>query len=228
MNDMWWLLRDGATSAHAQMALDERLAQDAVLTARVFQWRAPAISLGWKQPMPDWLDLSAWRARGLELVERPTGGGIALHGSDVSVSIVVPRDAALPLDTLMRMVCQSAVRLCASYGVDAAALDARGRHRIRYCLADPSPYAVCIEGRKVAGFALRRYPKSWLVQGSLLVRPLDAVLAQAIPQPDTEALAARATTLSEEAGMPVEESEVAARWLEGWVAWWDAQLIEVG
>ena len=207
------------------MALDERLAQDATLTARVFQWRTPAISLGWKQPWPEWLDRSAWRAQGLELVERPTGGGIALHGSDVSVSIIVPRALDLPLDTLMRTVCQSAGWLCERYGVGATTLDLRSERRIQYCLAEPSPYAVSIGARKVAGFALRRYPKSWLVQGSLLVRPLPDALARALPQSARETLAVRAASLSEQAVRPVEEDEIAMQWLEQWSAWWDALLL---
>ena len=104
-------------------------------------------------------------------------------------------------------------------------LDVRNERRIEYCLADSSPYAVCVGGRKVAGFALRRYPRSWLVQGSLLLRPLPGVLARALPQPVTEMLAARAASLSEEAATPVDEDEAATQWLEQWGTWWEALLL---
>ena len=222
----WRLLRNGAASAQAQMALDERLAREAVLTARMFQWGVPAISLGWKQPAPAWLDPSVLREQGLECVERPTGGGIAFHGSDVSVSIIVPREFDLPLEAIMRSACRSAVNLCERYGAAALSLDVPGRRRIDYCLTESSPYAIRLGGRKVAGFALRRYPKSWLVQGSLLVEPLPARLAQALPPMLASALADRAVALTEAADTPVDADAAASQWLKQWEAGWEPLLLE--
>jgi lipoate-protein ligase A len=200
-------------SAAEQMALDERLALEAQPSVRLFTWNPPAISLGFKQSLPDWFDAARWHASGLELVERPTGGGIAFHGSDVSISIVVPRPSCPPISLLMRSVCESAVRLCGSYGREATSvLSVPQAERVDYCLTQPSPYAVFLSGRKVAGFALRRFPNSWLVQGSLLVRPLPTLLARALPQELRDQLAQRAIALSEIAGTWVDEVDVAQRW----------------
>src|SRR3989338_5225382 len=96
-------------SAAEQMAFDERLAREAQPNVRVFTWAFPAISLGFKQESPVWLDRARWQADGLELVERPTVVGIAFHGSDVSISIVVPRPSCPPISSLMRVVCERAV-----------------------------------------------------------------------------------------------------------------------
>ncbi|MDP3702826.1 MAG: hypothetical protein Q8R78_00335 [Candidatus Omnitrophota bacterium] len=199
------------------MALDERLAVEARPNVRVFTWDSPAMSLGFKQEPPAWFDRAYWQVDGLELVERPTGGGIAFHGSDVSISIVAPRPSCPPIASLMRVVCESTVRLCGTYGLEATSvLSVPQAKRVDYCLTQLSPYAVFLAGRKIAGFALRRFPHSWLVQGSLLVRPLPELLAVALPQDVCDQLAERAVSLSEALGRWVDEVDVAQRWTQEW------------
>ena len=225
MND-WRILLGGEERAEQHMAFDEMLARRAEPVARFFTWTPPAVSLGWKQPHPAWLDPARWSAAGLALAERPTGGGIAVHGSDLSLAVVIPRALGIPLSTLMRTVCESAVRLCRSYGADAEPLmDAPAEGRITYCLTEPSPYAVMVEARKVAGFALRRYPQSWLIQGSLLVRPVPPVLDGAMPEQARRAYAARAIPLAEAVAQTVTEMDAAVLWAHHWAAWWEEEMI---
>src|SRR3989338_5550523 len=114
-------LADHARSAAKHMAIDEGLALQVDPSVRVFTWSPPAISLGFKQQPPGWLEETRWRNAGLELVERPTGGGIAFHGSDVSISVVAPRRPGLSPHALMSAVCDSATRLCHAYGLEATA-----------------------------------------------------------------------------------------------------------
>lgn len=217
----WRILVDETPrSAEEQMAVDRALGEEAFPTVRFFRWDPPAVSLGWKQPQPEWLGSCAWTAAGCEMIERPTGGGMAFHGSDLSISIVVPRAEHVPLHALMDAVCRSAVALCRSFGADAySPSDERGSRRIAYCLTESSPYAVLIGGRKVAGFALRRYPHSWLIQGSLLVRPLLERLVQALPREPLDALQERAIALSDAATKMMDELAVAHHWAEVWSAW---------
>jgi lipoate-protein ligase A len=229
--DEWRVMApDWGQPASTQMALDERLAREATPTVRLFLWDPPAVSLGRKQPCPEWLTTQRWRAAELELVERPTGGGVAFHGSDVSISAIVPLALRWPLETLMTLVCQSAAMLCESFGVQATCVlhpvppgrPWYGEGRMTCCLTETAPYAVLIGKRKVAGFAARRYPQSWLIQGSLLVQPLPGVLRQALPADVMDALKARATPLSKATMTPVREPGVAQRWTDHWPSWWNA------
>jgi len=216
------LAPDWGQPAAQQMAFDERLAREAVPTVRLFLWNPPAVSLGRKQPCPEWLKTPRWRAAELELVERPTGGGVAFHGSDVSISVIVPLAWRWPLEALMNLVCQSAVMLCDSFGVEATSvLHAPREGRMTCCLTETTPYAVLIGTRKVAGFAARRYPQSWLIQGSLLVQPLPGVLRQVLPADVMDELKARAMLLSEATTTPVREPGVAQRWTDHWPSWWN-------
>ena len=222
----WRVVFGGASTAAEHMALDESLARKAEASVRVFTWNPPAVSLGLKQPRPEWLEPSAWTAAGLELVERPTGGGLAVHGSDCSIGVVVPREASILLAAVMATVCRSAVRLCRGYGVQAEPIvDVPGARRVTYCLTEPSSYAVMAGPRKLAGFALRRYPESWLIQGSLLVSPVPDRLNAAMPAEARRQFEARAIALSEAAGRPVRAQDVARRWGTSWAEWWDELLV---
>ena len=212
--DEWRVFVDGTLrSAVEQMACDERLAQAAAPTVRVFRWDSPALSLGWKQLRPAWCNHA--QTGGVDLVERPTGGGLAVHGSDVSIAVVVPRAWGDSLRRWMQTVCKGAADLCEGYGVRAECLlDLDRAERIAYCLTERSPYAVLAGGRKVAGFAARRYPQAWLIQGSLVVNPLPSVLQGVLPGELRASLATRAVSLAEVAQEPVSDSDVASRWAE--------------
>lgn len=223
----WRVLIDSALPAKAQMLKDVELAQEEVPTVRFFCWSPPAISLGLKQKPPAWLEYRQWQQAGLESVERPTGGGIGFHGSDVSIAVIVPRRIQVPLDLLMDAVCQNALMLVQSLNIDAhTVLETPAAGRIDYCLTENAPYAVMVGSKKAAGFALRRFPKTWLIQGSLLVRPLPDALAGAIPEPVLMQLKSKAVALSEASKDPLTEADVALRWSQQWAAGWEETLLE--
>lgn len=200
---MHWL--DGETAAE-QMAIDERLAAAAQPNLRLFRWNRPAISLGLKQTPPPWVNVSALSARGIDVVRRPTGGGIALHGSDLSCSVVAPM-AQVALGVLMDGVASSLCRGVRTLGVRAVwEREAASAARITYCLTERSPYALMVDGRKLGGLAIRRTPVSWLIQGSLLVRALPPVFRLVMPEPVRRAFEARAVSLEEACGDIVEDA----------------------
>ena len=86
----WWDPQaDGATN----MALDEALAAEAArldrVLVRISTWSEPTLSLGAFQAIAE---ARAHRSlAGLRIVRRPSGGGAILHGSDVTLSVAVPR-----------------------------------------------------------------------------------------------------------------------------------------
>jgi len=86
----WWdPPADGATN----MALDEALAFEAIrldrVLVRISTWSEPTLSLGAFQAIGEARALAA--LEGLPMVRRPSGGGAILHGSDVTLSVAVPR-----------------------------------------------------------------------------------------------------------------------------------------
>src|SRR5439155_24757877 len=76
-----------AHSAAMNMAIDEALLETAVVpTIRFYRWCSPALSFGYFGKFSDVAIYAAKR----DLVRRWTGGGIVLHGNDLTYSIVIP------------------------------------------------------------------------------------------------------------------------------------------
>jgi lipoyl(octanoyl) transferase len=74
-------------SAAMNMAIDEPLLETAVVpTIRFYRWRSAALSFGYFGKFSDVAIYAAER----DLVRRWTGGGIVLHGDDLTYSIVIP------------------------------------------------------------------------------------------------------------------------------------------
>jgi len=77
---------DGAHSGAMNMALDEALLEHATVPSiRFYQWHSPALSFGY---FGRFSDVAAY-APARDLVRRWTGGGIVLHGEDLTYSIVI-------------------------------------------------------------------------------------------------------------------------------------------
>lgn len=214
---MWEILVADRASAEAQMRLDEELARRARPTLRLFRWASPAVSLGFRQAPPDWAGEARLAAHGIERVERPTGGGIAVHGSDLSCSVTVPMEGGLPLREVMAGVCEGLSEAIRAFGASVSwQADVEGSRRIEYCLTEPSPYAIMAGDRKVCGLAIRRYPESWLIQGSLLARPLPQIFERVMPPAVLEAFASQAVCLQEAAGRAVEDTELVEQVMRAW------------
>lgn len=215
------LLADQGTAA-AQMAMDVQLAQQAEAVIRFFRWRRPAVSLGFKQRPPAWTNPASLARQGIDVVERPTGGGMAIHGSDVSFSVVAPYDQRLSLEALLEGVGEALQEGVKQLGVQAAwSQKAASRGRIEYCLIEESPYALMVQGRKLCGLAVRRYPLGWLVQGSLLARELPVVFGQAMPADVLAAFRSRAVSLEQAAGGAVDEVALIGAFTGAWRRAWE-------
>jgi lipoate-protein ligase A len=231
----WRVLPAGRDTAEAQMALDAQLAQQAGLTLRFFQWKRPSVSIGFKQRPPAWVHPATLARHGIESVERPTGGGVALHGSDLSCSVVAPHDPHWPLHELLEEIARALYDGIRRFGVEVewVAGDAGGvpqaagpaTSRITYCLTQQSPYALMFGGRKLCGLAIRRYPSSWLIQGSLLVRGLPDVFADVMPAEVLASFQARAISLEQAAGRAIADEELTAALVQAWRTTWGIQNV---
>jgi lipoate-protein ligase A len=154
------------------MALDEallRTATDPVL--RFYRWRAPAASFGYFSRLEEVRQLSGER----ELVRRWTGGGIVMHGEDLTYSFVVPAahslcgKAAREIYAALHRAIASAL---ARGGVNATLAISAAPRISDACFANPVQADVLIGSRKVAGAAQRRTRAGLLQQGSIQLHGL--------------------------------------------------------
>jgi lipoate-protein ligase A len=202
------LVDDLGTARDAQGQMDADLAGlDEVATGgppmlRLYQWNPPALSLGRFQPDAD-VDRVACRARGVEVVRRPTGGKALLHGGDLTYAVALPRPAGAPghVDALYRTIAAALIAGLAELGVAAAIGGDRGPAG-PVCLVAAQGADLRVGERKLCGSAQVQRGDVVLQHGSVLVErlPFDELDLLA-PDPDAahekERLRARSVTLAE-------------------------------
>jgi lipoate-protein ligase A len=166
------------------MSVDESLllsAPEAGPALRLYEWRAPSVSLGLRQAEPTWLDRCD--SLGVEVVRRVTGGGAVLHAGDLTYSVVAPAGApGLPSD-LRGSYEWIRARLVAGLeraGLAASAARAsKGADRLELCFAGATGYEIELEGEKLVGSAQRRTRRAFLQHGSIRIAD-DSALYRAL------------------------------------------------
>jgi lipoyl(octanoyl) transferase len=152
--------------AAVNMAIDEALlARASVPILRIYRWEREAISFGYFGRYEE--VANRWATR--DAVRRWTGGGIVLHGEDVTYSLIVPK--AVPFATVRPGESYEAVhRVVAgwleSFGLPVS-LTPGVATQSQECFANPAPHDIMAEGRKVSGAAQRRTRLGLLHQGSI-------------------------------------------------------------
>jgi lipoate-protein ligase A len=168
-------------SAAMNMAVDEALLESARVPAlRLYRWDHPALSFGYFGRYADVLSYEPER----ELVRRWTGGGIVLHGADLTYSLTITkrdpffapslsiyervheavRDALLANGAQAQLVPVAALYERRNH-MDSAVLDRR--YNPNACFTNPVRADVIVKGAKVAGAAQRRSRLGLLQQGSI-------------------------------------------------------------
>ena len=154
------------------MAVDESLLRNATRPVlRFYRWRAPAASFGYFSRFEEVRELSGAR----ELVRRWTGGGIVMHGQDLTYSLVVPAAHSLyakPARELYSLLHRAIITALARTGVNATLATSTAPRISDACFANPVYADVLIDGLKVAGAAQRRGRRGLLQQGSIQVTNL--------------------------------------------------------
>src|SRR5437660_178669 len=167
-------------SAAMNMAIDEALLERATEpTIRSYQWNHPALSFGYFGRYADAADETR------DMVRRWTGGGIVLHGNDLTYAIVIPAGNAAFSESSISIYEKVHRELRAALSVNgqdvelvpvAALYERRNqtesavtdrRYNKNSCFANPVRADVMLNGHKIAGAAQRRTRRGLLQQGSI-------------------------------------------------------------
>jgi lipoate-protein ligase A len=160
-------------SAPMQMAIDEALLRnnDSIPVLRFYTWSAPSASFGYFSRFGDVQQLAPAR----QLVRRWTGGGVVLHGRDLTYSLIVrrgnPACSLRPIE-FYRSVHQTISRTFSNVGMSTA-LASHSQSRVSdVCFANPVEADVLLGAVKIAGAAQRRTREGLLHQGSIQLQNL--------------------------------------------------------
>jgi len=163
------------------MAVDEALAEAVAAgvsppVLRLYRWTPPCLSLGASQPYQV-ADAEFCRARGVELVRRPTGGRAVLHHLELTYLVAAPlgvppwgRDLQGAYAGVCRAVVAGLRRLGVAAEVAPPAPAAALIHPTQPvpCFVGPAPGEIVVAGRKLVGSAMRRVGEAILQHGSIL------------------------------------------------------------
>jgi len=164
----------GAPSAAMNMAIDEALLECvAVPTIRFYRWLSPALSFGYFGRFADVAGYQHER----DLVRRWTGGGVVLHGEDLTYSLVIPANHAafhelsMSIYEKVHQALRDALSETGQRAIVAADPDRGDVTDVNApgysCFENPVRADVMIDGRKIAGAAQRRTRRGLLQQGSI-------------------------------------------------------------
>jgi lipoate-protein ligase A len=174
---IWRLLQTPAARGSWNMAVDEAMLEhigrgEARPTLRLYGWAPPCLSLGHAQPYGD-VDVERLRARGWELVRRPTGGRAILHADELTYSVTAPLEepvvAGSVLESYNRLAAAllSAVRtLGVAAEIERTASGADDPSN-PVCFEVPSSNEITANGKKLIGSAQARRKEGVLQHGSL-------------------------------------------------------------
>ncbi len=170
-------------SGAEQMAADERLLAGAEgLTVRRYLWAPPAVSLGKFQELaPD--ALAPLAAAGVDVVRRPSGGRLVLHGEGFEWSFAVAFPASLlPWGThaAYRVVRDAMAAALVTAGVTPDQVRDEPYARSALCFASALRHDLLVGGAKAVAVAQVRRADRQLVHGSVLERRPPAALVAAV------------------------------------------------
>lgn len=154
-------------SAPLNMAVDEALLEiSATPTLRFYGWERPSLSFGYFGRLEDAIRIGAER----ELVRRWTGGGIVLHGEDLTYSLVLPLTHNDPARSPRKIYgdIHAAIRdVLVHDGVAARLATFAPPKTSEACFGNPVFADVLVDNEKIAGAAQRRTRAGLLQQGSV-------------------------------------------------------------
>lgn len=169
------LLPLAAATPARNMAVDAALLEASrVPTLRLYLWRPHGVSLGRFQKAAG---LEPFRAAGLPVVRRMTGGGAIVHAHEVTYALLLPADHPQIAGADVKAsyaALQAPIRAAlAALGVGTTirpepVADARAREFL--CFARATELDLAADGGKLVGSAQRRIPGRVLQHGSILLR----------------------------------------------------------
>lgn len=149
------------------MAIDEALLEIATSPSlRFYRWRSPALSFGYFGAFAD----VAGQRCDREIVRRWTGGGIVLHGDDLTYSVIIPAGhrffarSSFAIYSALHDAIRQALK---GNGIEATLANSASPKVSEDCFANAVRADVISQGQKIAGAAHRRSRSGLLHQGSI-------------------------------------------------------------
>lgn len=142
-------------------------------TVRIYGWKNDCISLGYSQTPDKELYIDNCKKHGIEIVKRPTGGGLVLHNPyEITYSVISMKlwMSDQGLIQSFSYISEAVIECLKCLGIDAEMSNTRQKGFARYCNMFPATHEIVFEGKKLVGSAQKRGRRALLQQGSVTVK----------------------------------------------------------
>jgi len=176
------LILDPPRAATLNMAIDEMLMESQALPntipiLRFYSWLSPACSIGYFQNIDKIAKRFQSIKTGIPIVRRITGGGLVLHGQDLTFSITVKgdnpfflgpvKDSYLKVNEALRVGLKQ-LFFKIDYA-DCKNIPSGRSGKDTVCFETPSCYDLLLDGEKIVGASQRRKSGTILHQSSIFL-----------------------------------------------------------
>lgn len=145
---------------------------------RFYQWKPACISIGAHQSFDD-LNLTKIKSDGMDVVQRPTGGKAILHSEELTYSVVLPNVIYLTSGEIYNRISLSLVKglqlfdpILNKLELEEIQPDFKSHYKSPsgiVCFTSTAKHEVKYDGKKLIGSAQRKFDKSILQHGSILI-----------------------------------------------------------
>lgn len=174
LHNTWRLIDFSMGTAQWNMAVDEALLNsygvDDLPILRLYGWES-SLSLGRYSSFEGALNKKRIDAEAMPYVRRMSGGGVLVHGTDVSYTLIIPRTALgnTGIDACYHYLCGFLIRFYEKLGLNpqfASRLSLQ-TGKSESCLAGTEVYDIMINGEKMGGNAQRYKRNAFLQHGTV-------------------------------------------------------------
>jgi lipoate-protein ligase A len=174
MNAILWEIEENPAYAMARDEVVLNTSENGTTWWRFYRWLNPAMTIG--------VFCSLAAVPPIPWARRITGGGLVLHGHDLTFTVVTDDQ---PSKTAYRQVGQAIVNALQYLGISAELKgDTQSQNGTYACFSEPVGGDVLVDGRKIAGYAMRRRRGRILIQGSLALSVPPDILIHIVAEPE--------------------------------------------
>ncbi len=169
----WRFIDSPILNAKENMAIDESLLTCKELPVfRLYSWEPNCFSIGRFQKIEAVKD---WQIYGDNWAKRITGGGLLLHGFDVSYTVVIPIKllGKRSVKQSYEYICEFILNFYKNLGLNpnwAKNILPDSLSHSSFCQEGFEPYDIIIEGKKIGGNAQKRTKGFVLQHGSIPIK----------------------------------------------------------
>lgn len=200
----WKLVDSGCQTADYIMKKDQEMLSDLLMDSEpilhLYRWKGNCATYGYFIRPFDFLCKEGIEKESLELAQRPTGGGLLFHLTDLAFSILIPaHHKVYSLNTLesyayinnrVLEVISDFLPIDHNPTLFPSDDNSQCADEKSFCMARPTKYDIMINGKKIGGAAQRRTKKGLLHQGSLFLCPPPETFLKTVLLKDSSVLSA--------------------------------------